>query len=127
MTVEYPGAGIVQLGPDDNVAISRNLDHVFREALLGLNVCQLALFIKVLDEGSVYWMTEDVTPHHPVPAPVLMNGMSNRPVVADQDDLHPFVFTVRELQHVGTLAVGLAFIAIKVALKFSVSNRKLVN
>ena len=52
--------------------------------------------MQVLDEGPGDGMGEDVSPHHPVPTPVLVDGMSNSSFVADQDDLSPPVSIVWE-------------------------------
>ena len=118
MTVEYPSSGIVQLCPDDNVTISRDLDNVFRETPERISVSKFSLGLQVHDEGPVDGMIEDVSPHHPVPATVLVDGMRYIPSVGDQDDLSPLPFIVRELQSMGTLAVGLGFITSKVSLHF---------
>ena len=118
MTVEYPSSGIVKLCPDDNVTISRDLDHVFRETPDRISVSKFSLGMQVLDEGPVDGMLEHVSPYHPVPATVLVDGMRYIPFVADQDDLSPLPLIVRELQNMGTLAVGLGFITSKVTLHF---------
>ena len=127
MTVEYPSPGIVQLRPDDNVTISRHLDHVFWGTLFGFEVSQLALGLQVQDEVPADGVVEDVSPHHPEPAPVLVDGMGDGPLVADQDDLHPLVPLVREVQHVGTLAVRLGWITSEVTLNWIVSSRTFSN
>ena len=74
--------------------------------------------MQVHDEVPVDGIFEDVSPHHPVPATVLVDGMRYIPSVGDQDDLRPLRFIVRELQNMGTLAVGLGFITSKVTLHF---------
>ena len=50
----------------------------------------------VLNEGPVDGLVEDVSPHHPVPTPVLVDGMRYSSFVADQDDLSPPVSIVWE-------------------------------
>ena len=110
MTVEYPSSGIVQLCPDDNVTISRDLDHVFRETPDRISVSKFSLGMQILDEGPVDGIGEYVSPHHPVPTPVLVDGMRYVSFVADQDDLSPPVSIVWEFQNVGTLAVCASFV-----------------
>ena len=85
MAVDQPVTGVVQLGPDDHVAIPRHLerhdddddddndDNVDLDGVLGnghngLDIVELVGPVLLYDEGPVDVMREDPLSHHPEPA-----------------------------------------------------------
>ena len=85
VAVKDPTAWIVELGPDNDVAIPRNLDHIFRNAPIRICVVQLPLSLLLNNELSCdFKIIIILAPSDdPVPAPMLVYGVSNGPIVSD--------------------------------------------
>ena len=101
--VRHPGPGVVQLCPQDDVAIPRYLDDILWQAVLG-GIDGEIVTSELFDyEALGDWMTEDSLSYYPEPASVLVDRVSCRvTLTVDQDKLNPVVPGVRELQEMVT-------------------------
>ena len=77
VTVEDEVARIVQLGPEDHIAGSGDLDHIFGKAVVRVGVIQFPFLLLMEYVGPVDAIAILPSTHYPVPASVLMYRVGN--------------------------------------------------